>query len=254
MNSKPFVNPITISDDVINRLSRTWDPQPARKVAAVGQQLDARTVNVLSSDEVEAIQRAIDGQPWQPVGLNGIADDYDAGRGDQIGSYRASCFSEPLAEILWSRLTPLFPAIRTMDDSTPTDWDGHRRWQPIAINPLLRFIRYLPGGLLVPHYDAPYDYGDDRRRTLTTVVIYLQDEAIGGATRFLRDPQIELPLADRRYDDWTRLAAEQEVTARVQPEPGTALLFDHRVLHDSEPLAAGHKTIIRTDVIYERVS
>jgi hypothetical protein len=164
--------------------------------------------------------------------------------------------------------------------------------------------------LLVPHYDAPYDY-EDGRRTLRSVVLYLGrrndhqglcvrspippapapasalaltsrqrrhkqliawGEAVdtstprkthhlfvrgrvrGGATRFLIDPQAHLSYAERDFSDWTRLARADEVLAAVEGVAGDALIFNHRILHDSEPLVgAGTKTIIRSDIIFERV-
>jgi hypothetical protein len=220
--------------------------------------IDATAVlvhDLLGSGEVRALTAQIDAQEWVAVGLNGIQADYRP-HIDRIGSYRASCYEPAFAEVLWSRLAPLLPAVRTMADDTPTDWDGWRHWRPVAVSPLLRFIRYLSGGLLVPHYDAPFVVSA-QRRTLTTLVLYLgkDDTATGGATRFLGDPQQLLPLSERDYADWDRLARPADVAAAVQPNEGAALLFDHRILHDSEPITGtGTKTILRTDIVYERYS
>jgi hypothetical protein len=257
MNNKPFVNPFDLSSSLAEQLRSSSAPAELHAVDALtqdGRALAITCPHLLAGDEVVALNAELTRHPWQPVGLDGIADHFH--EGDPVGSYRASCFSEPLAAVLWQRLDVLGRSVRVMDDLTPTDWDGHRHWRAVGVNPLMRFIRYEQQGRLVPHYDAPFDYGDGRRRTLVTLVIYLERTAgaVGGATRFIADPQTALPVNVRDYRDRARPAEDSEIALSVEPEPGRALLFDHRILHDSEPLTGtGRKTILRTDIVYERV-
>jgi hypothetical protein len=251
--NKPFVNQFDIDPAIVEAVAAN-DHRPAPATALDGVGGDAQVISdLLTPNEALCVQRNLNEQTWQPVGHNGIAVDYQPG--DEIGSWRASCHNPAFADAIWGRLSPRHGAARRMHDLTPTDWDGHRMWRPVGVNPLMRFIRYRPGGLLVPHYDAPYDDANGRR-TLVTLVIYLGNDpgVRGGATRFISDPQVDLPLARRDYSDWDRLARQSEVIAEVQPLPGAALMFDHRVLHDSEPTSGeGCKTIARTDVLFERV-
>ena len=83
-------------------------------------------------------------------------------------------------------------------------------------------------------------------------VIYLSsNDGTGGKTRIIKDPQVKLALNEREYSDWTRCAKENEVLWSNKPKEGDALIFDHRILHDSEQ-SSEEKIIIRTDVIFER--
>jgi hypothetical protein len=176
-----------------------------------------------------------------PVGVSGYAE----AQGGEIGSWRATGWSEPLAAALYARLRPALPCVRFV---------AERAWRIAGLSPLLRFMRYPPGGRHLCHYDAPYDYGDGRR-TLLSVVFYLSDAAAGGATRFVRDGQEALPANERRYDDWTRDTRADEVIARVPPRAGSVLVFDHRICHDVERWdGPGDRVIIRADVVYEAVA
>lgn len=210
--------------------------------------------DVFAKSECTDFTAVLDKLDWQPVGLNGMLKDYKPG--DPIGSYRASLFNEDLAHCIFARLLLCkdFPRLRLMQDDTPADWDEAPVWRATAVNPLMRFIKYQEGGLLVPHYDAPFDYYDGKR-TLMSLVLYLTevDSTKGGATRFILDPQINLPLSERIYEDWDRLANPEEIITAVSPRAGAALILDHRVLHDGEALQAGaNKIIMRTDVVFER--
>src|SRR5262249_50672174 len=141
-------------------------------------------------------------RPKVAVGRNGMRPGFDPAC-DPVGSHRASTYDPELARILWSRLSRAIPRVRTMEDDTPTDWNGHRVWRAVGLNPLFRFMAYEPGGMLIPHYDSGYDFGDGRSHTLMSVLIFLTDASddTGGATRLLLDRQRHLPLERRTYED-----------------------------------------------------
>jgi hypothetical protein len=247
------INPIVLSDSLLERLEGASDPRATTEgVAGDRAQLVS---GIFSEAEVEEILAELDEQAWQPVGLDGIAAHYREGV-DSVGSWRATIESERLAVLAYLRLPEQFLEEQSFASSNRVDHDGHDRWRPLGLNPRLRCIRYESGGLLVPHYDAPFDYGDGRRRTLQTMVLYLgcRGEVSGGATRFLHDASEFLSYDARDFSDWTRLAEEDDVLSGVNGVAGQALIFDHRILHDSEPLAGeGTKTIIRTDIVFERI-
>lgn len=248
--SMGFVNPVSINPAFTASLKGA--SQPARRQLAVDP--SAAVIDpVLSAPELASLRQIMDGWDWKPVGDNGILADYRAG--EPVGSWRASVYDEALAEALWARMREALPAERSFDAMARTDWDEHERWRAVGLNPLLRFIRYDNAGLLVPHYDAPYVESSERR-TLVTAVIYLayDRDVSGGSTRFVRDEQLDRPLVERDLSDWDRLADDSDIVERVAPRPGSSLVFDHRLLHDSEPISSsgGSKIILRTDVIHER--
>lgn len=203
--------------------------------------------DLFSAGEIAALVAEIQGQTWQAVGLDGFADKPV----EQVGNYRLSTFNEEVASILWQRLSPMFAA-RQMVPETPTDHDNYPGWRPVGVSPLFRFIRYLEGGQLVAHYDATYKESDTRR-TLMSLVIYLTTNE-HGATRFLIDPQAGKRMDEMDFADWERAGNDDEVNIRIPPVAGHAIAFDHRILHDGEPLGEGdpEKIIIRTDIMFEQ--
>ena len=96
---------------------------------------------------------------------------------------------------------------------------------PVGNNERFRCYRYKPGMQFKMHRDGAFVRNDDEASALT-VLVYLNSEFEGGATRFF------------------------EVDLVVQGRPGLALLFQHRLLHEGEVVTAGAKYVLRTDVMY----
>lgn len=213
-----------------------------------------RISDLVTENETASILASLENSNWLPVSITGMSGNYV--EGDPIGSYRASNYTPEYAAVLWERIKDQIPAQRVFTDTDNTDWDGHEFWEPFAVSPLLRFIKYTDQGWLVVHYDAPYVESDDVR-TLQSFVIYLQhDETLeGGATRYLYDPQMGMLISDRNLTDQTRAANPEEVRLQVQStKGGGAVIFDHRLLHDAEKVEGeGSKIIIRTDILYRKV-
>lgn len=246
--NKGFVNEFDLHEYTINEIAEN-SPLVMGNMLNIGE-LAYHFNHILTKMEVKLINDQIDAMPWVPVGKDGILNHYN--EGDEIGSWRMTCYEPKLAEALWDRIKSGFPTIRTMNELTPTDWDGSKEWEPIGINPAFRFIRYNKNEFLVPHYDAPY-IQDENVRSLSSLVLYLSSNS-GGSTRFLHDEQTKLPLSERNYEDWTEEAGEDLVYFKVSPVAGDALIFDHRILHDSERITGEQiKTIVRTDIMYRRV-
>lgn len=189
----------------------------------------------------------------EPVGVTGVRDGYGT------GSLRATAWSPELARALWERLAPIVPSARFAGAHAPTEAfataarAAHRSWRAVGLSPVLRFMRYEPGGRHFGHHDAGFDYGDGRR-SLLSVVFYLTDAPESGATRFVRDGQEHLPTHERVFVDFDRETREDEVIARVPPRAGDVLVFDHRLCHDVEEWRGpGERVIVRADVVYEAV-
>jgi NAD+ synthetase len=216
--------------------------------------------DVLSEADCDRLLEAMrDHADPVPVGVTGV----QASAG--VGSMRATAWSPELADQLWRRVRLAAPAMRFLEPTTATDGHatpdrtGHRTWRAVGLSPVLRFMRYEPGGRHLCHYDAGYDYGDGRR-TLVSVVLYLTGDpaqdgpAAGGATRLIRDGQGSTPVWERDHRDWDRDTQAHEVLVAVAPRRGTALIFDHRIGHDVQRWnGPGDRVVIRADVVYEAV-
>ncbi len=247
-----FVGEFSLSKELIDVLHQNKNLIKIKPIKKIGDE-SCIIDNLLTKKEIRYLLDDLANQKWIPVGKDGMKKNFNP-ETDAVGSYRASCYSEKLAKILWERVVGKISTLRVMKDDTPTDWNGERVWRAVGINPLMRFIRYDSSGVLVPHYDGPYAYNPGKR-TLMSLVLYLTDnnKSTGGATRFIKDKQKNKPLSERKYDDWERLAINKEVVLKIYPRKGTALLFDHRILHDSESLnGKKDKILLRTDIIFER--
>lgn len=248
-----FVNEFTLNPQVIQRLQENYETTTAFRECLNGFDESAYLIKELfSQKECSEVLAELNTLNWVPVGQNGYLKDYDPHK-DSIGSYRASCYSDAFARLLWNRLAPSLPILRIMNDNTPTDWNGHRIWRAVGVNPLMRFIRYEKLGMLIPHYDSSYEFHEGKR-TLMSLIIYLTEceEGEGGATRFIVDPQQHLPLTEREYNDWTGPPPQSAILYAIPPKQGMAVAFDHRILHDSEFVQNSSKLILRTDIIFEK--
>ncbi len=102
-----------------------------------------------------------------------------------------------------------------------------QRWLLQGANERLRCYLYKPGEYFAPHFDGAFTRSRDER-SLLTFMVYLNECELGGHTRFL-----DLELS-------------------VRPKAGTALLFNHHLLHEGAPVEAGVKYVVRSDVMYRR--
>jgi NAD+ synthetase len=248
-----FVNPVVLPSAFETQASLASNAVAASPFPALGE-AGRSFPGLLSGAECSALVGFLDTRDWVPVGRDGYLAGFDPDTAP-IGSWRLSAYSESLADSLWRRIRASLAPIRVMDASTPADHGGHPLWRPIGVNPLLRFIKYEPGNLLVPHYDAPYVW-NEHRRTLVTLVCYLDDmpDGEGGCTRFIADPQDGVPVADRDLADWLAPARPDQVLFQLRPQAGLGMCWDHRVLHDSSVVVgAKPKYLLRTDVVYERL-
>lgn len=211
--------------------------------------------NILSHSGVQSLRQALSVGPWQAADAWGkwqggtFANTPEPREG--VGSWRTTFTDPALANALWEALRGHLPAYRLAKPLSRFDADPYPAWRLVGVSPVFRVIAYEQGGLLVPHYDAPFQE-DSRRRTGMSVVIYL-DQGQGGDLRFIRDPQERTPLSQCTLEDWARAARPEEVEKTIPTPPGSAVVFDHRLLHDSAPIVSGRKTLLRTDILFEAV-
>lgn len=216
--------------------------------------------NAVSGEDCARLRALFASQEAAPVAVSG----YQTADPNEIGSVRATGWGPELASQLWRKIDHIMqeqlPRPVYMDDFTPTDWFGipnkraeHLAWKATGISPVLRFMEYKAGGKHNTHYDMGFDYEahdpNDKRRTLLSIVWYLNDEPdTGGCTRFIEDHQGHLPIQQRNLDDWVRSASDDEVIAAKTPQQGGALLFWHRMAHDVQEFTGKSRIIIRGDI------
>ena len=154
---------------------------------------------------------------------------YRAMAADYPSSYRDNdrlmLDSPALAASLFDPLQPRLP--KSLER-------GNTVWRLQGLNSRFRGCRYSNGQHFTRHRDGAYQDSQGARSFLT-VMLYLNDasEFQGGETRF---------YADRFCPQATQV---------ITPRPGMAVVFDHALWHDGQPVLQGTKYVLRTDVMYQ---
>lgn len=178
--------------------------------------------DLLTKQECEAILARVAASEWLPATVNridGRAVDTRL-RDNSVAIVR----DEALAEDLIARVRPHVPATMTTEIGDV----GRVKVDLAGIFLPLRVYRYEPGQQFGLHQDQSY-LRSDGARSLLTFLVYLNDDFEGGTTDF----------------------PEQEKV--IAPAPGTALLFQHMVLHAGTKVVRGTKYVLRSDILYQRV-
>ena len=104
--------------------------------------------------------------------------------------------SAALTAQLQARLLPLLTCVdlRAIGESWALPADGQ------FLNPKWRINSYATGEAFLPHYDSGHDFGRGKR-TLLSLIIYLNDDFTGGETTFFPADPTEEPLqVDELFD------------------------------------------------------
>ena len=123
------------------------------------------------------------------------------------------------AELIWSRAS----------DFVPPEFEGRTA---VGVNEMLRFYRYDPG----QQFDWHQDFGFERENgeaSFFTLLIYLNADFDGGETSF------DDSCSEDTFDEFS-----------LVPVPGLALFFEHPTHHKGQPVSAGRKYVLRTDIMY----
>lgn len=259
-NSSHFVNLVTLDPVVLEMVEKNSaglltgaimkDETIGRKCLTGMGDAALQITSLLSKEECKALIQFTTAHSWVPAGIDGMR----LPKSDsEIGSFRLSFYSLALANALWRRLAPHIDIVRHFDDYSSTDFDDHPLWRAVGVSPLFRAIKYHEDGYLIPHYDSSYSYSKTTK-TLMSVVIYLSEPSDGsGRTRFILDRQRYLPRNERVYKDAFVKPSPRDIILDVEGLVGSALIFDHRIYHDSDQLRVPeHKIILRTDIVFEQ--
>eukprot|EP00760_Papus_ankaliazontas_P012942 PhM_4_TR15619/c0_g4_i1/m.68469 len=147
-----------------------------------------------------------------------------------------------LAKSLFRRLTHYL----TRDDirgRVPMCFGHTGVWFPHSVNEVMKISRYQKGGAFADHRDGPWipceNYG-----SVFTVLIYLNDDFVGGETTFILEQSVAMDLGES--------AVRKRHRAGVHPQRGAMVLFEHDALHSGQLVESGVKYILRTEVIFRR--
>lgn len=184
---------------------------------------------VLTLKELDILYEIYEKQQKIPVGVDGIVSHYK--KEDNICSYRATMFSKIIAEKLFKRIEAFIPE--------------QKGYKAIGINESFRFIDYTNAGILIPHYDGEYKRNDDELSLLTMVIYLMTGDK--GRTQFIKETR-----EFHNFEDWNRMAFDNEIIETALNEKGSALIFPHRTLHQGEQVN-GRKIIIRTDIMFRKI-
>jgi predicted 2-oxoglutarate/Fe(II)-dependent dioxygenase YbiX len=135
-----------------------------------------------------------------------------------------------LANVLW-------PRVRANVDAR------HEGAVATGLNWRFRVYEYQTGQRYFPHYDVRMQLPAGETRY--SVVIFLNTDFEGGETRFFEEKAKASRRGEgrgRKFDNRVRFAA--------RPRAGSAVVFDHELLHEGAEVTRGVKYAVRTDVIY----
>ena len=174
---------------------------------------------LFSASECAAILAGAEGHEWLPATVNRASGRVvEAGLRD---SATAVLRDPALADTLYQRVLPHVP--RRM--SAELARRGRVPMEVAGVHVPVRLYRYEPGQHFGLHQDQSY-FGEGETMSLLTFMVYLNEAFGGGETDF----------------------PEQGQT--IVPKTGTALLFQHMLLHAGKRVTAGVKLVLRSDVLY----
>ncbi|EPS36152.1 hypothetical protein H072_10297 [Dactylellina haptotyla CBS 200.50] len=177
---------------------------------------------------------------------------------------------QPLADKLLARIEPLLAKdIAYLDPSEPGTGKGPLGWKGTAakrradkfrmtrLNERLRYLKYPVSGFFKMHCDGAYTTPDRAQSSIFTFHLYLNDKTgdvplKGGSTRFWDyGAQLVQELSPAQLK---KRGLSPPPYYDVAPIPGRVLIFQHAFLvHSGEPITAGIKLTIRSDIMYEKV-
>jgi prolyl 4-hydroxylase len=177
---------------------------------------------LFSPSECADILAGAEGHDWLPATVNRASGRVvEAGLRD---SATAVLRDPALADTLYRRVLPHVP--RRM--SAELGARGRVPMEVAGVHIPVRLYRYEPGQHFGLHQDQSY-FGEGGTKSLLTFMVYLNEGFGGGETDF----------------------PEQGQT--IVPGTGTALLFQHMVLHAGKRVTSGTKLVLRSDVLYRPV-
>jgi hypothetical protein len=129
-------------------------------------------------------------------------------------------------------------------------------WVPVALNDGFVLSKYSPGQYFKPHRDGLYINGNEEH-SIFSVVIYLNQGSSfkGGNLNFIaREGEEKKKAKGGKLTGLQDVEDRSNIIATYRPSKGEAIIFNSDALHEGEALEAGYKYIMRTFVMFRRVT
>lgn len=207
--------------------------------------------NFFTSDFINKIHEEINNNNLDSINEIGGKTDVDISYLNK--SKRINIYHTKLSQLIWEKVKAHLSSIEKMNDYSYCDNKGHIYWKPVGINPYVKINQYYEGGLLVPHYDGAYEY-NNKNKNMKTLIIYLEDN--DAATRIIDDKQAHIKNTERMFSDGNKddIIDLSDILFHKTSVKNRVMIFDNKLLHDSTLLKNGRKTILLTEVVYEKVT
>lgn len=142
--------------------------------------------------------------------------------------------NETLAGQLFQKVKHYLP--ETIGINSPIQSENGT-WQLKELNSRLRYCKYSANQYFHRHLDGVH-YRSDTVQSKLTFMIYLNSatEFKGGRTLFFKTKETDV------------------IWASYIPKQGDLIVFDHNVWHEGEVLSAGEKFVLRSDILYSRIT
>lgn len=247
-----FISPVQLNDTV----ARTFEYNYYRKNLPLNKNKLVSNVgpiikldNIITEDLNQLLLSIFDRNPKLESNVHGKITN-----NTYNGSERVSWYSVHLADLLWEYLEENIPHLIVNDGSVQfSAYIDNKTYRAVGINPLMRFIGYKDGGMLVPHYDYPYI--DKNYKSMYSLIIYLTDNTTG-KTRFHKEDEFPFSFEDWDYNEavqFNEVCVPENFMFENTPQKLSIIMFPHFMLHDCMPVINESKVIIRTDVMYEEI-
>jgi hypothetical protein len=163
---------------------------------------------------------------------------------------RLLTLDEKFSSILYDRIKNYIITDPKLENIEPCGFGTDGDWKINSVNKCFRYNQYIAPSIgFKPHRDATFIENEDIRSILS-ILIYLNDDFLGGDTVFY-DTLNTRNKNDIVIDEMKSGYIER---FRYKPKKGSVLIFNHNMIHEGTHLLTGSKCVIRSDIIFKRVS
>ena len=180
--------------------------------------------------------------------------------GEERNNSRLVLFDKAFAKHLWNVISEPLKNVLGDEKICPFGFDVTRgEWSLSGINEAMRLNRYSGKHKehFAPHRDAPFCPNGDKR-SLYTVLIYLNDDFLGGETVFHFPKNLSVDLKGLTIQEEFQIQGSVFTGFKhltFSPKTGHAVVFKQNLIHEGCLLNSNgqYKFVIKTDIMVERL-